>query len=103
MKPTAVISGPKRFSGLRYQAKRPVPMNAQPTSGPNTATRAAVRDVLVAEREKQRNEARHEPGEAERPQRAAEADHRRSASSASPDSSALATKPSAPLSSARLP
>ena len=36
-KPTAVISAPMRFSGWRSQAKMPVPMNAQPISGPKTA------------------------------------------------------------------
>ena len=40
VKPTAAISAPKLFSGRRYQANRPVPMNVQPMSGPNTAVSA---------------------------------------------------------------
>ncbi len=37
LKPTAVISAPTRFSGRRSQTRMPVPMNAQPVSGPKTA------------------------------------------------------------------
>ena len=36
-KPTATISPPTRFSDRRSHAKMPVPMNAQPVSGPKTA------------------------------------------------------------------
>ena len=47
VKPTAVISGPKRLSGRRYQANSPVPMNDQPMSGPKTAVSSGLVDVAA--------------------------------------------------------
>src|SRR5919197_3820832 len=39
-KPSATISAPKRLSGRRCQASRPVPMNAPPMIGPKIAIRS---------------------------------------------------------------
>ena len=96
VKPTAVISAPKRLLGRRHQAYRPVPMNdaviTRPTAiaapGCGTWSEASTSALRRAPRRRRRRSATLE-------QRAAEARHR-SACSLSPDSSALGTKPRAP-------
>jgi hypothetical protein len=39
-KPSATIRAPKRLSGWRTQARRPVPMKAPPMMGPKIAIRS---------------------------------------------------------------
>ena len=103
LKPVSVISAPTLRSGRRDHANSPAATKPQPPSSAKaiTSPRSSVKSLLTMMRADRA--AHHQGQRADAGQGAVQARHRRSASSASPDSSALATNPRAPLSTASVP